>query len=230
MKKHAQSSMGFSVIEMLIVVSLVGTLAVLAVNAFQTWQPRLALRYTTQDVASLVNRARIEAIQRSVNTVVEVDLIENHVFAYADVNGDSTVGSPGYSRFLLFDPDPALISVRQTDYEIGRTQLPTAVTFGGPVNGIGGADSVDGLTLSPNQPFSLPMVVFSSRGKIIDPGSIRLIDRTERNVIELAMLGLAGKVSLRKYLYAADSPTAQAGFFEEGNRSGGDRSNIWIWY
>ena len=59
-------------------------------------------------------------------------------------------------------------------------------------------------------------------------GALRFADGSRRNFIETAVTSLVGKVEVRKFLESDDSPTASAGFFQEGTGSGG--ANVWVWY
>ena len=212
------STSGFSVVEVLLTLSLLGFLGTMALHSLNSWLPRLDLRSSALQARSLINKARLEAIQRGVTTVVEADLEEDELIAYADVNGDPMPGTPGYPRYLKFDPDPAL-GERQTDYEIGRVRLERST--------LGCTDfaAVDGFTSAPG---GGEVLVLAATGMPEDLGAFRLADRTGRNVLEVAVASLAGKVESRKYLTADDAPTASAGFFPEGAGSDGD--NVWVWY
>ncbi len=221
-------SSGFALVELLAFLAIFGFLAVGAANLLRTLQPRLTLRAAGNSAAVLINQARLEAIKRQVTTCVQPDLTRGELVAFADLNGDPTVGSPGHARYLVFDPDPVLISTGQTDYEIGRIRLPETIAFGSPGSARWGAEAITGLTVVPQMPPVPNAVVFSPRGKILAPGAIRLVDGPEGNHLEVAMLGLAGKVTLRKYLQAADAPNGEAGFFAEGNDATG--ANVWTWY
>ncbi len=219
---QARSQAGFSVIEVLMTISLLGVLGTLTLNSFQGWLPRLHLRDAAQQTQSVISRARLEAIQRGVTTVVTIDPSDGSIVSFADVNGDPMMGSAGYANYLKFDPDPALGN-KQTDYEISRIQLNSS-TLGTPE-----FDPVDGFTEAPGAaPGSYRMLVFSAGGTTVDAGSFRLADGNGKNVIEVAITSLAGKVERRKYLEGIDSPTSTPGFFPEGQRA--DGTNVWVWY
>ena len=209
---------GFSVVELLLVVSVLGIVGTLTLQAFYSWLPRLDLRVAAQQSRALITKARLEAIQRGVSTVVEIDPDEGTVSAFADVNGDPLTPA----SYLIFDPDPAL-GAKQTDYLIGNVVLESSTL------GADGFAAVDGFTLPPAAPpDTLEVLVFSSVGVPESLGAFRLADATGRNVLEIAVASLAGKVESRKYLHADDSPTSSAGFFTQG--ADGESQNVWTWY
>lgn len=216
-RPKAQS--GFSVVEVLLTLALLSFLGTMTMQTFRNWLPRLDLRASTQQTHALINKARLEAIQRGVTTTVQVDDLTGVIIAFADVNGDPLVGSSGYASYLKYDPDP-LAGEKQTDYEIGRLYL-SETTLGAT-----GFSPVNGFTAVPGA-FNSGLV-FSASGVPLDIGAFRLADRSGRNIFEIAVASLAGKVEIRKYLDGTDSPTSSAGFFTRGTRRSGE--NIWVWY
>ncbi len=213
------SSSGFSIVEVLVTLSLLSVLGTMTLQALTSWGPRFDLRSSALQANSLINKARLEAIQRGVRTVVQADSEDNTLVAFADVNGDPMPGNPGYASYLLFDPDPGL-GERQTDYEIGRVQLERSTL------GAQGFDPVDGFTTIPGG--GEEALVIASTGIPQDLGAFRLADQAGRNVLEVAVTSLAGKVASRKFLSGDDSPTASPGFFAEG--TGSEGKNLWVWY
>ncbi len=216
-RHHGQA--GFSVIEILMTLAMLSVLSTMTLQTFRSWLPRLDLRAAAQQAHGLISKARLEAIKRGVTTTVQIDVDEGVLFAFADVNGDPVVGSDGHASYLKFDPDVAA-GEKQTDYEIGRLYL-TGTTLGTAT-----FDPSDGFTTIPDSGHT--GLVFSPSGSPQDLGSFRIADRNERNVLEVAIASLAGKVEVRKYLDGTDSPTASSGFFTQGARGSGE--NVWVWY
>jgi type II secretory pathway pseudopilin PulG len=214
---------GFTVVEVLLVVALAGILGTVTLHSFASWQPRLELRAAADQARFLAHKARLEAIMRGVVTVVQADLQQGLLVAYADVNGDPVVGNPGYASYLKYDPDPTL-GDKLTDYEIGHLQLERS-SFGAPPS----YGPVDGFVAVPGAPAGTPAVlVFRPTGVPEATGALRFADSTGRNFLETAVTSSAGKIEIRKFLSAEDSPTSSPGFFGEG--TGSDGANVWVWY
>lgn len=218
-----QGDAGFTVVEMLLVIAVAGLLGTITLHFLGAWQPRLELRGTVRQAQFLIHKARLEAIQRGVCTVVQADPDTGSLMAFADVNGDPVASNPGYANYLKYDPDPA-VGNKQTDYEVGHLQLERSA-FGAPPS----YGEVDGFTLVPGAAAGTPAVlVFSPTGLPEATGAIRFTDGTGRNFLEAAVTSRAGKVEIRKFLQADDSPTANPGFFQEATGSSG--ANVWVWY
>jgi len=242
-----RATRGFTLVELLVILALIGLLATLAVGSYQTYIPRLELRSAMNGTAQVIGRARLMAIQRSITTVVVPDFEERTVYAYGEINGNPADPLDPDGRYLVFDPVPGSPGhvlgageslTYDTDFLISRVQLPGApevgVDFAGPVGGVQGADSVIGLTAVPGAAAGEPgVLVFLPSGKVLDTGAIRLVDSRRVNYLEASVPSIAGRVSLRKYVLAADSPTGVADFFAEGNLTKADGTvgrNVWVWY
>lgn len=239
-RQHLQSwprAAGFTVLEILVVVAIVGLLAVLTVETLSAYVPRFRLRQSTSQAQQLINKARLEAIRRGVTTVVAADFGDRTLTAFAELNGDPDDPLAVGARYLVFDPDP-ISQPDRTDYLIGVMALPgpggAGVQFGGPQFGVNGPDAVTGLTPVPGAAAGAPPVlVFLPTGAVAAPGALRFTDGAERNFLETAVTNLTGKIEVRKYLGDADSPTGAADFFAEGNVSfaaDGVGENVWVWY
>ena len=230
------SSAGFTLIEIMVVVAIASLLAYMAMLAFTTYVPRFQLRGTANQIAQMINRARLEAIKRRVTTVVAADFNDRTMTLFADVNGDPADPSAAGALYLVLDPD-LLEPPDRTDYLIATFPLPgqvdRGIQFAGPVGGIAGADAVDGFTPVPAAPADPPVMAFSPTGAILDVGAFRLSDASQSNFLETAVINITGKVEVRKYLLDVDSPTGTAGFFAEGSASfdvGQVGRGNWVWY
>ncbi len=226
---------GVTVLEILAVGAVTGMVALTGLSYIQTWPSQLALRGSAEQAMFLISQARLEAIRRGVNTVVEADLERGELRAYADVNGDPEPGRPGYAHYLRYDPgwnagsfDPDH-GPRQSDYEIAFLKLER-VRFAGPEGG----EPIVGFTTVPEAlPGTPTVLVFSPSGVPETAGGFRFGDLTgpdgdPLNVVETAVVGLTAKIEIRKYLHALDAPAETAGFFAAGKRTNGE--NLWVWY
>lgn len=224
--RHRQA--GVTVLELIAVGAFTGTLAFTALSVAQTWPSRLDLQDSATQAMLLISKARLEAIQRGVTTVVEADLEAGVLRAYADVNGDTLAASAGHAHYLKYDPDwrdgayEPEIGIRSTDYEIGRLILGKSI-FAAPADG----EPVTGFTAIPGAPAGTPRVlVFATTGVPASAGAFRLADRTgidgePRNFFETAVTSLTGKVAVRKYLLPQDFAHRRSRLLppgEEGDR------------
>ncbi len=223
MRQNKNRQTGFTVVEIILGIAVASLLGTWTLHFFTAWQPRLELRGTAREAQMLIHKARLEAIQRGVYTVVQADPQTGSLVAFADVNGDPEALIRSSSSYLRFDPDPAA-GDKRTDYEIGRLQLERA-TLGAPPS----FGAVDGFTPVPGAPAGTPAVlVFTPAGQPEATGALRFRGGNGHNFLETAVTSRAGKVEIRKYLPAGDSPTGSSGFFQEA--TGSDGANVWVWY
>lgn len=226
---------GVTFIELLVVMAVMMIIAALLVNNMAVQIPIFRLRSSATMGAQVIAKARLTAIQRGVTTVVVADYDENAIYAYGEVNGDPNdpITSPQY---LVFDPangSPIGATDYTDDFLIARIGLERSVKFKGPSDPERGADATDGLTPVPSAgPGDPPVLVFSEAGIVQDVGAFRLSDGREANILEIFVGTVAGQVTIRKHLEAANSPTNADGFFAEGNKrkvDGSPGENIWVW-
>ena len=217
---------GFSLIELLIVLAVAMVLLLIGLNNFQNWRTLYQTESSSGQVRSVIAEARMAAMLRNVTTVVEANLADNTIHAYADLNGDPDPASTDYTSYLVFDPDPLLAGTGSTDYTVTEYQLPEGLTFGAP-----NADPViDGFTTPPPHSTAFRLLVFEPTGQVDEIGSFRFEDAGGYNHLEVALTTLGGKSELRKYLQAADAPNNVAGWYSRGNENDGGGRAVWVWY
>jgi prepilin-type N-terminal cleavage/methylation domain-containing protein len=149
---------GFTLIEMLVVLSLMLVLVALGIPALQTALHQSKIRGIVQEVTVLMRQARLDAIKTSAQAVVQIVPSTGagdpgHVLAFSDRNSDGQLGAG----------EPVL----------GNFPLPTGVVFEDCQKRTD-KDSVDRFSPDPNG--GPNMVIFQRDGSISEIGGFRFND------------------------------------------------------
>lgn len=169
--RRPQRSRGFTIVEALIVVAVIGIAVAIGIPTMQRLLHRTKMENVARETAMLMQQARYEAIKRGVPVVVRIDPTTREVITFADVHGGLDVTLPSDGLFAAIPGAAA----RTTDYELGRLLLPPGVDF---VNEAGQTDlaSIDGFSENDDQGFPNLLAVFLSDGSIADVGAFRFGD------------------------------------------------------
>jgi prepilin-type N-terminal cleavage/methylation domain-containing protein len=88
MSKKSQA--GFTMIEMLVVMVVLGVLATIAIPTFSRWYPNYRLRTATREIYSTIQAAKMTAVKENTNVVVWFDKDNETFGAFVDSNGDNS--------------------------------------------------------------------------------------------------------------------------------------------
>ncbi len=167
---------GFTILEALVVVFIVGILVLMVAPAFLNMFNRIKLTGTAREIASLMQAARMESIKMGAPAFVVYDTAENRFYAFVDLDRDGTES----------DADRVLAAT---------VPVPTKVEFRGPGDGaIAGTNAIDGWDDAPAQEGP----IFRSDGSVDRVGAYRLRD-SNGNYLEVRVETPAtGRIVLRK--------------------------------
>jgi prepilin-type N-terminal cleavage/methylation domain-containing protein len=201
---------GFSLIEMLMVVTMIAIILAIGVPALNQQMVRGRLVGASEQVATHLHLARVEAMRKGFPVVVRPDFTRQHLVAFLDEDAD-----------LAFDAGEDQVYDLAVPGDLSRT----GVNFMGPdlIVAVDGApaQSVDGLTPVAG---GARVAVFEPGGSIRDVGAIRLGDgkTPEANVFEVRVEPEAtARIELRKWIYGdGGDPDA---FLPSGG-------GAWTWY
>jgi len=178
---------GFTLIEVLVTLVILVIAMALGIPALARLLSRSHLEGSARELAVLTQRARLEAIKRRVQTVVEVDPATGEADAWADVDGLAAGDPPD----LLFNPVAGELRFT-TDYRIGHLNPGTGVHFAAP----GVQPAVDGLSAAPGR----RVAIFRPTGAADRSGGFRIADAGGLNHLEVRLDPAGtGRVSLRKW-------------------------------
>ena len=89
-----QSRSGFSLVELMVAIAIIGILAGIAIPNFLSFLPNSRLRAATRDVVSCLQEMKIRAIKENANTVIDFDLANDQYTAFVD-NGAGAFAGDG---------------------------------------------------------------------------------------------------------------------------------------
>lgn len=178
---------GFTLIELLVIIAIVMVLALFTWPALDKMIQRSRLLGFANEMAALMQRARLEAVKRSVPSVVRLDFETDEVVVFIDVDDDG-----------VFTPD-STVPLGEADFELLRRPKSAHVAFAGPVGGVEGTDTVDGFSPNPENSDLPNQAVFNPNGSIDALGSFRFSD-VKGNVLEVRVAPQAtARIELRKW-------------------------------
>jgi prepilin-type N-terminal cleavage/methylation domain-containing protein len=200
---------GFTLIEMLVVMSLMLVLVALGIPALQTSLHQSKIRGIVQETTVLMRLARIQAIKRSAQSVVQII-------------PSTGAGDPGHVQaFLDLDADNRLGA---NDTMIGTLTLPSGMKFENCKGGGTDKNSVDGFSSDPDGGPNI--LIFQSDGSTpatdwstsnsTTPGGFHFNDPYD-NCMEIHVeTAAAARIEVRKWNGTAYVPS-------------GDNDKAWTW-
>lgn len=165
-------SQGYTLIESLVTLAVVSLAMVFAGPTIQNMIRSAKLEGVAREASQLVQRARLESVRRSTQTVVRLDRAGREVIAFADLHGESADDPPDG----IFNPLVGLAPGR-TDYLLASTTMPSGVSPAAPA----GQDVIEGLTTIPDAD---PVMLLLPDGSAEAVGAYRFGDARE-NYLEI---------------------------------------------
>jgi len=200
---------GYTLIRMLVVVTVIALSLGMSLPAFQAWIQRVRVEGHGQALAALMHLARKQAVLDGGQVVVAVDSTTGEVYAFRDRNG-ATPGSAGDGLFNPVEGAP----VGSTDQKIGSCFPRGGVEYTAPRT----EELIDGFTAVAGG----RAAIFTDQGAVRDPGALRFGDRWG-NYLEVRVAPAAtARVVVRKY---RDGGGGDGGWFSRAENGG-----PWEWY
>lgn len=155
--KLQQRRAGFTLVELMIVVAIIGILVGIAYPLMLSWLPNMRLRGAARDVYSVMQRAKAEAIERGMNVAIAYNTAANTYTLFVDVNRNR-VQDAGEVSLLSSGPMPDGVAFDN------RPAPPL------PATEVKGADDiVDGVSFAGN------VAAFTPRGLPVGTGTVALL-------------------------------------------------------
>jgi prepilin-type N-terminal cleavage/methylation domain-containing protein len=85
---RSQSNSGFTLIEIMVVLVVIGILAAISAPSFMKWLPNIALQSASRDLYGIMQKARSEAVKGNKDWAIVFDTTNNRYYLCSDPGAD----------------------------------------------------------------------------------------------------------------------------------------------
>jgi prepilin-type N-terminal cleavage/methylation domain-containing protein len=176
-RQFPKACQGFTTVELMVVLALVGLIAATTFNVLNKVVPRWRVRQAAMDVAGAVRATRVQAIMELDEVVMPINISQGRYILYSRM-------APGEAKRISNHSDPDPFSI---------VELPEDVRFIAP-------DGSDPVTLEYGTGAE-PVVAFNAQGRLVSsvvPGFI-IVGNPQRQIYRRIGVELCGNVQIQRW-------------------------------